>query len=260
LARPRPLAPHARAVTAHADAAEIAEPTARLMNQAGMLFFVKALHADAEPLMRRALKIFIGSLGMEHPRSRTVVGNYFALLQAMGRTRTKSRGSLNPCSSGGDGGLTPPENSPLQPAAAARRFVDLLRQFQHLNRSARQVHNGVVGGRSGRATAEIRGLPRSPACQQAARFLQSKLYVRSAEPRLGAVLARRTHRLENLRTRGASCRPVSKHLLRHRTMCRCGNRLVCSAAAAAGRDHDVACDFMAQTYSVSSPFDNCIAG
>jgi len=52
-----PLAPHARAAADHADQAAIADPTARLMNQLGMLLFAKAQHAEAEPLMRRALAI-----------------------------------------------------------------------------------------------------------------------------------------------------------------------------------------------------------
>ena len=42
--------------------------------------------AEAEPLMRRALAIFIDTLGQEHPNSRTVQENYILLLQAMGRT------------------------------------------------------------------------------------------------------------------------------------------------------------------------------
>ena len=45
-----PLAPHALAVARAADAAEIAEPTARLFNQLGVLFDAKAAYAQAEPL------------------------------------------------------------------------------------------------------------------------------------------------------------------------------------------------------------------
>jgi hypothetical protein len=40
-----PLAPHAQSVTRWADREEIAEPTARLMNQLGRLFTEKSLHA-----------------------------------------------------------------------------------------------------------------------------------------------------------------------------------------------------------------------
>ena len=65
-----PLAPHARAVTAHADAAEIAEPTARLMSKVGLLLLEKALHAEAEPLMRRALAIDEASYGAGAPQGR----------------------------------------------------------------------------------------------------------------------------------------------------------------------------------------------
>ena len=40
--------------------------------------------AEAEPLMRRALAIFVASLGADHPNSQTVMGNYAALLGEMG--------------------------------------------------------------------------------------------------------------------------------------------------------------------------------
>ena len=62
-----PLAPHALAVARHADEAEIAEPTARLFNQLGLLFDAKADYAEAEPLMRRALAIDEKSYGPDHP-------------------------------------------------------------------------------------------------------------------------------------------------------------------------------------------------
>ena len=62
-----PLALHVRVVCSFADAAEITEPTTRLMNQLGRLFLNKALLADAEPLMRRALAIDEKSFGLEHP-------------------------------------------------------------------------------------------------------------------------------------------------------------------------------------------------
>jgi tetratricopeptide (TPR) repeat protein len=52
-----PLAPHARTVSSFADGVNIAEPTARLMGQLGILLSVKALSAEAEPLMRRALAV-----------------------------------------------------------------------------------------------------------------------------------------------------------------------------------------------------------
>ena len=39
--------------------------------------------AVAEPLMRRALAIFVASLGADHPSSQTVVENYRLLREAM---------------------------------------------------------------------------------------------------------------------------------------------------------------------------------
>ncbi len=63
-----PLAPHARAVVSFADTAGITDPTARLMSQVGVLLSTKALQAEAEPLMRRALAIDEPSFGAEHPK------------------------------------------------------------------------------------------------------------------------------------------------------------------------------------------------
>ncbi len=80
-----PLAPHAQAVTAHADAAEIAQPTARLMNNAGLLLLAKALHAEAEPLMCRALAIDEASFGADHPRVAIRLNNLATLLQDTNR-------------------------------------------------------------------------------------------------------------------------------------------------------------------------------
>jgi tetratricopeptide (TPR) repeat protein len=79
------LAPHAHTVTAHADAAGISEPTARLMNQLGLLFNEKALHAEAEPLMRSALAIDEKSFGPDHPKVAIRLNNLSILLQATNR-------------------------------------------------------------------------------------------------------------------------------------------------------------------------------
>jgi hypothetical protein len=80
-----PLAPHAGAVAQHADAAAIPEPTARLMSQLGALFHGKALHAQAEPLMRRALAIDEASFGPDHPNVARDLNNLARLLQATNR-------------------------------------------------------------------------------------------------------------------------------------------------------------------------------
>jgi|CXWL01.1.fsa_nt_gi tetratricopeptide (TPR) repeat protein len=80
-----PLAPHARAVTGHADAAGIAEPTARLMNHLGVLLLAKALHGEAEPLMARVVSIVEASLGANHPSVAAALNNLATLLQATNR-------------------------------------------------------------------------------------------------------------------------------------------------------------------------------
>jgi tetratricopeptide (TPR) repeat protein len=80
-----PLAPHVRTVMAHADAAGIPQPTARLMNDLGLLLNAKALHAEAEPLLRRALAIDERSLGPSHPNVAIRLSNVAQLLKATNR-------------------------------------------------------------------------------------------------------------------------------------------------------------------------------
>lgn len=62
-----PLVPHARAVAIFADQGGIANSVARLMNQLAILLWEKALHLEAESLMRRALAIYEKSNGPNHP-------------------------------------------------------------------------------------------------------------------------------------------------------------------------------------------------
>jgi len=50
--------------------------------------------AEAEPLMRRAMVIFIQSLGVEHPNTKTVRKNYTLLLQDMGRSEAEIERAL----------------------------------------------------------------------------------------------------------------------------------------------------------------------
>ena len=81
-----PLLPHAVAVSQRADQAELVgdgQPTTRLMNEVGQLLRAKARNAEAEPLMRRAVEIFRGTLGAEHPNTRTVAENLRRLVEAM---------------------------------------------------------------------------------------------------------------------------------------------------------------------------------
>jgi tetratricopeptide (TPR) repeat protein len=84
-ARLDPLAPHALSVTQHADTVAIAGPAARLMNELGLLFQTKSLHAQAEPLYRRALAIDEASLGPDHPNVAVKLHNLALLLQDTNR-------------------------------------------------------------------------------------------------------------------------------------------------------------------------------
>jgi tetratricopeptide (TPR) repeat protein len=76
-----PLAPHAFAVARHADAAGIAEPTARLFNQLGLLLVAKADYVAVEPFFFRALAIDEQSLGPGHPDVARDLNNLAILLK-----------------------------------------------------------------------------------------------------------------------------------------------------------------------------------
>ena len=80
-----PLAPHALAVAGRADALEIAEPTARLFNEIGLLLRAKAGYREAEPLMRRSLAIDEKSHGPDHPNVAIRLNNLALLLQDTNR-------------------------------------------------------------------------------------------------------------------------------------------------------------------------------
>ncbi|HKI05713.1 MAG TPA: tetratricopeptide repeat protein [Thermoanaerobaculia bacterium] len=80
-----PLTPHARAVGSFADAAGLADPTARLMNDLGVLLLTKALVAEAEPLIRRALDIDEKRFGPGHSNIAIRLNNLAQLLQDTNR-------------------------------------------------------------------------------------------------------------------------------------------------------------------------------
>jgi tetratricopeptide (TPR) repeat protein len=80
-----PLQPHVAGLVDAAEAAGIAEPIARLLNDLGLLLMTKAQHAEAEPLYRRALAIDEAGFGAEHPRVAIELNNLAQLLQATNR-------------------------------------------------------------------------------------------------------------------------------------------------------------------------------
>jgi tetratricopeptide (TPR) repeat protein len=79
------LAPHGRIITQTADAVGVTGPTARLMNQLGLWFSAKSLHAQAEPLFRRALAIDEAALGPHDPDVARDLNNLAELLRATNR-------------------------------------------------------------------------------------------------------------------------------------------------------------------------------
>ena len=75
-----PLTAHARAVATRADEVGIPDPTVRLLSYVGLLLGEKALYAEAEPLLRRALAIDEASLSPNHPNVAIDLNNLAALL------------------------------------------------------------------------------------------------------------------------------------------------------------------------------------
>jgi tetratricopeptide (TPR) repeat protein len=75
-----PLAPHALTVARQGQEAEIAAPTARLYNEVGVLYRVKARFAEAETLERRVLALGEASYGPNHPNVAAALNNLAALL------------------------------------------------------------------------------------------------------------------------------------------------------------------------------------
>jgi tetratricopeptide (TPR) repeat protein len=80
-----PLLPHAEAVASWADKEGASGPISRLMSQAALLLIVKAMHAQAEPLMRRALANDEASLGPDHPDVAIDLNNLAHLLSDTNR-------------------------------------------------------------------------------------------------------------------------------------------------------------------------------
>jgi hypothetical protein len=75
-----PLVAHAEAVSRFADAAKLAEPAARLMNQLGFYWYTRGHFNAAEPLMRRALAIDERNYGPDDPGVARDLNNLAKLL------------------------------------------------------------------------------------------------------------------------------------------------------------------------------------
>lgn len=80
-----PLSLHALKLAHQGDEAEIAEPTAHLYNELGLLFKAKARFGEAEPLMHRALAIGEMSNGPNHPDVATRLNNLAELFRDANR-------------------------------------------------------------------------------------------------------------------------------------------------------------------------------
>ena len=80
-----PLESHAKTVACFGDGAGVTGATARLMSQVGMLLLTKADFCEAEPLMRRALRIDEANYGKDHPDVAIDLNNLAGLLQATDR-------------------------------------------------------------------------------------------------------------------------------------------------------------------------------
>ena len=177
-----PLAPHARAVTAHADAAEIAEPTARLMNQAGLLLLAKALHAEAEPLMRRALAISEASFGADHPKVAIRLNNLAQLLKGTNRLQEAEplmRRALA-IDEASFGALHPEVARDLNNLAALLQATNRLQETEPLMRRALAIDEASVGAEHPNVARDLNNL---------AQLLQATDRLQEAEPLMRRALA-----------------------------------------------------------------------
>ena len=80
-----PLQSHAVSFVAHAPDVPAPERLSWLLNQLAVLLSTKSLHAEAEPLMRRALVIDETSFGKDHPAVATRLNNLAQLLNDTNR-------------------------------------------------------------------------------------------------------------------------------------------------------------------------------
>ena len=156
-----PLSPHARMVIAHADAAGISERTARLMGQLGLLLDAKALHAEAEPLLRRVLAIGEKSFGPDHPNVAVRLNNLAQLLQStnrldeaeplMRRVISISETSLGPdhpniaTALNNLAMLLQNTNRLVEAEPLTRRVVDIFEKFERETGKAHPNFSGALG-------------------------------------------------------------------------------------------------------------------
>ena len=84
--RCRLLEPHVVAALTHAqDEGDAAEKTTHLLNQYALHLKARADYAEAEPLYRRAIRVWEASLGPEHPHFATGLNNLAQLLKDTNR-------------------------------------------------------------------------------------------------------------------------------------------------------------------------------
>ena len=80
-----PLAPHAVAMTVHADAAGVPEPSAHLMDRLATLFQTRGLYSPADKLFHRAVAIAEKRYGPNGAGAAVYLNNLALLLQATNR-------------------------------------------------------------------------------------------------------------------------------------------------------------------------------
>ena len=123
------------AVSRHADAAGLAEPTARLMNQLGLYWQARGQFRAAEPLMRRALAIDERSLRPDHPDVATrpqQPGAVAAGHQPAGRGRAADAAARWRSTSGATAPTTPTSPSDLNNLAALLQATNRLAEAEPL--------------------------------------------------------------------------------------------------------------------------------
>jgi tetratricopeptide (TPR) repeat protein len=180
--RLEPLLPHALIVASHADEAGIAAPTVRLMHQCAALLLGKARHAEAEPLMRRALAIDEQSLGPEHPKVAIRLNSLVGLLEATNRlaeAESLMRRALA-IDEQSLGAGHPRVATDLNNLAHLLRATNRLAEAEPLMRRALAIHEQSFGAEHPRVAAELNNL---------AQLLKATDRLAEAEPMMRRALA-----------------------------------------------------------------------
>jgi tetratricopeptide (TPR) repeat protein len=177
-----PLAAHVQAVAGFADGAGLADPTARLMNQLGILLLIKAAYGEAEPLMRRVVEVFEAVYGTDHPLVSTALNNLAQLLQATNRL-AEAEPLLRRALAIDEAAYVPDHPdvaTALNNLALLLKTTNRLAEAEHLMRRALEIDEAAYGPEHPAVATDLNNL---------ATLLQATNRLAEAEPLLRRALA-----------------------------------------------------------------------